>query len=547
MDEILTTMRERLDDRAESIDKLLPGFARLRIPEDASAKLPNIGQPFGLYLGVYRHQSTDYMLHSVACLDHVNRSKQLWLVDLSGWTLLNRTTMEQLAGQKSIRYLVLDSTNTSDEFLQILSSLPELQSLEMNDCNDARRSYSRTDESKRLSRIRLSSAGIGALAKIATLRNLSLQQCDLTDEALTKLGEFQHLQLLNLAFNRALTDGCLTQLFKLKQLQQLDLSYCTNLTPSGVQGISALSQLKALKIAKINLNAQVLSEVARIESLRGLSLAYCTGVTAEGIRSLQKLTQLKYLDLSGTNLTDDDLQAVAELKHLEGLRLSSNKGIRTGFAQLSKLAGLCDLTINDTSVDDSGLRAIAELKSLENLQISSCRKLTDVGMTELSKLPKLKCVGIDSSGLTSAGLKELAKSSTLERISARTCKKISDDGVKELGRLPSLKYLDLFFCPGVSAAAFDDPERFKSLRHLILAYCGSADVEKVARTLPDCQVAALGESSTTPEPNGSPTTKQTGEFSPRNWVPLAIVALTMLALLAILVRRWSNRSASAHD
>ena len=112
------------------------------------------------------------------------------------------------------------------------------------------------------------------------LRELVLENTEITDEGLAKLAGLATLKSLNLRRSSYLTDAGLEHLTKLPQVEQLHLLY-NNFGDAGME------------------------HLAKIPKLRVLDLRGCVLVTDEGLEHLAKLTNLERLKLRNPNVSDE--------------------------------------------------------------------------------------------------------------------------------------------------------------------------------------------------------------------------------------------------
>ena len=131
------------------------------------------------------------------------------------------------------------SENIDDRVLQNLSSLPRLEMLNLEGCDqftDAglrHVSGLRHLRDLRLSETKVTDKGLDALRGLRELKHLSLEQTAVTDAGLANLASLKQLEELWL-MDTAVTNACIEHLAKLTNLQKLDLDF-TYLTPEGVK------------------------------------------------------------------------------------------------------------------------------------------------------------------------------------------------------------------------------------------------------------------------------------------------------------------------
>lgn len=131
------------------------------------------------------------------------------------------------------------SDNITDELLVHLRSLPRLEVLILEDCDqitDAGLRHLtglRQLRELRLSRTQITDEGLDSLSNMCHLKSLHLEEIALTDDGLAKLVHLQQLEELWL-LDTEVTDAGVEHLAKLTNLRELDLTW-TQVTPQGVE------------------------------------------------------------------------------------------------------------------------------------------------------------------------------------------------------------------------------------------------------------------------------------------------------------------------
>jgi hypothetical protein len=201
------------------------------------------------------------------------------------------------------------------------------------------------------------------LAKIPTLRNLSLNHCThLTDDALMFFKDCS-LTSLSLKGNSFTSEGMgkfFRELKKNYEIVHLNLS-CTNCDQKTLASLSACSTLKTLELNDCkklqdqgfehlkelpleklfisgcsNMTDEALSCIGNMKQLQNLALSHCTNITDEGIKKLS-IPGLRTVDLSCCHQLTSKTITVFDREGIELLKLTSCHRIKLQKLKLNHL------------------------------------------------------------------------------------------------------------------------------------------------------------------------------------------------------------------
>lgn len=215
-----------------------------------------------------------------------------------------------------------------------------------------------------------------------TTRLLRLSNATVTDEALTHLQHFKHLDYLAIV--------------------------CPQVTDANTHHIVGLSNLDTLLLSKSGIGDATLAHLKGLEKLERLYLAE-TKLTDAGLAHISGLTGLTTLSLEQTDVTDEGLKHLRALLNLETLLLNETKVRGSGLAELAEMPKLRVLYLEQCVLDTSSLSHLAAVKSLEHLSLNGVA-VTDETITALANLPQLKVVELYRSGCSAGGLVQLRAS-----------------------------------------------------------------------------------------------------------------------------------------
>jgi Leucine-rich repeat (LRR) protein len=213
-------------------------------------------------------------------------------------------------------------------------------------------------EYPKLQKLVLSGSRVGksltVLSDLTQLRELELENTDITDVEMKSLAALSNLQVLNLA-GCNITDEGLQHLKTLIDLQSLNLNR-TKIRGAGLASITSLSKLETLSLQETELQASEIPSLAGLSRLRILHLAK-TPVDGAFIPLLADLPNLERLYLDETKISDDDIP-----------RLAAVLAERT-----PQLKGLFfdDTSLSDASIDS--FIGFSKLKSLALIHLGGTR------------------------------------------------------------------------------------------------------------------------------------------------------------------------------
>lgn len=228
---------------------------------------------------------------------------------------------------------------------------------------------------------------LDVICRLTKLKDLSLDNCGLTDADLLKLSSMVWLDSLSVASNKFTS---LAALSAFSSVEELDVS------GNGASSMPALSEFTRLKV--LNVSGNALTGVSWLSNLKTLTkldlsnnlivdltpLATCSALTELNVSSnlivslspLAGSRRLTSLDISGNAVTD-----LGDLQNLTGMLTLSLKNTKvTSLAPLASMIGLTTLTVSGSSITDFTVLAST---SLRNLYASDC------GVTDLTSLVML--------------------------------------------------------------------------------------------------------------------------------------------------------------
>jgi Leucine-rich repeat (LRR) protein len=227
--------------------------------------------------------------------------------------------------------------------------------------------------------LRLSDAGLAALAKLPRFRNLEVY-------------DYHNV-----------SDAGLAHLKGMNGIEQLDLSD-EPITDAGLTHLSGLRTLRSLSVSNSPVTDAGLARLRGLNRLENLSLPQ-TKVTDAGLAHLRGLP-LARLDLNWTQVGDAGLAHLRGMNSLVALHVARTRVTDAGLVHLKGLPQLRGLSLNATEVTDAGLAELSGMKSLANLYLYRT-KVSDTGLAHLRGLPKLQSLDLRETQVTDDGVKAL--------------------------------------------------------------------------------------------------------------------------------------------
>ena len=232
---------------------------------------------------------------------------------------------------------------------------------------------------------------------------LAMEVRELTDAELPQLAKLQSVRWLSLAGTR-ITDAGLEQLSALPNLERLWLGH-TAVTDTGLASMQEMSRLKRLSLAGIRVTDVGLRYLKGFTGLEGLDLAG-TLITDDGLAHLRQMANLKDLSIAGTRIGDSGLEHIAALTRLERLNLSATRMTDAGMRHMSGLVHLKHLTLDGIGVSDVGLADLENLVKLRFLSLCAT-EVSDTGLVHLERLTGLRTLRVNDTDCTFSGAVEL--------------------------------------------------------------------------------------------------------------------------------------------
>ena len=198
-------------------------------------------------------------------------------------------------------------------------------------------------------------------------------------------------------------------------LHTMDVS-AARLEDAAAPFVTRFSGLRCLIANDAQITNKGLVQLCALTELRELSLAGADKFDAAGMARLPAVKNLERLVLRGGNVNDEGLQHVGRLVQLRRLDLTRTMVTDAGLASLAPLTQLNELILSHTQVSGPGLAHLNALGALERLDLAG-NSISAEGIQHLAQCRCLRFVQMDGPGITDATLLLLAGVPTLRQVS----------------------------------------------------------------------------------------------------------------------------------
>ena len=403
---------------------------------------------------------TDEALGRISKLSHVTS------LDLSGSRELSDEGLQHLAKMPQLQRLSLNEYpggKLTDRGLEVLCHLPELQQFEMTwqsgitDAGAANLQFCEKLERVNLMGSPTGDSTIEALRGKPRLRYFQTGRF-VTDAGLAMLHDFPRFKSWHPAPDedeptRLLIDGPFTNeglasLAGLDGVYALDLFWhVTGITTDAFEVFSRLPNLGSLGCDGGLSDDRAMHHIAAIPRLRKLR-AQGSVATDEGFIALSRSLALEnFWGREAPNLTGKGFAALSKMPSLKKLGISCLNVDDHALSTLPDFPALRDLTPID--VRDEGFRHIARCAKLERLACMYCRDTTDLATEHIRNL-RLKTYYAGKTQITNKSLEILSGMPSLQQMQFWQCAGITDAGLLFLATLPNLREIQFSGTPNVT-------------------------------------------------------------------------------------------------
>jgi internalin A len=255
--------------------------------------------------------------------DKVNKKRVVSGVTLSGPKITDAIVKDLLEFPALSRVSLRTAPNVSMDAVMTLTKVKKLQSVELAG------EIVSDDTAK-------------ALASVATITELTLEDGGLTDDGVKQLAALTKLQTLVLTRDKQVRGTTIPALVAAKNLKYLTVSECELGDLAGWSGLKSLSNLISLALPQTGVTDAGLKQLGKITQLKSVSFASCP-VTDTGLAELKGLNALESLNLTETKITEQAVPILSAMKKLQFLTLNEKQIGKAGVETLKKALPNCDV------------------------------------------------------------------------------------------------------------------------------------------------------------------------------------------------------------
>ena len=212
----------------------------------------------------------------------------------------------------------------NDEFKNATS----LKKLSLNECSGLTNSNMEnlsSIESLALDRCIFRQAEIEMVAKLASLKELTIRRTRARSQWLNPLAKLENLEKVSLVENRFFDDAAIEVVSKAPSLKSLVVTGNSKVTDAALQFLAQSKQLEELEFKQLSkMTLSGFESFAPNHPINSLRLENLNSVSTQGIETLSRLENLKTLKLHRMRLKDDSIKAIGKIVSLTNLRMTSS-------------------------------------------------------------------------------------------------------------------------------------------------------------------------------------------------------------------------------
>ena len=342
-------------------------------------------------------------------------------------------------------------------------------------------------------------ADMPALGGLKRLRELRLENCGLTDQAVADLPEMPTVVKLSLRGN-PVGNAAVAYLSRLPGVVDLDLEG-TKITDAALDTLAARPALTALDVRGTAVTRAGLKKIVdrfptcdirsdvppepkilapTVDSDRAIALWALARKGTVALANAAKKQVKTATELPGEPFQVGAIQVAVKSAKSGPLKIPT-------FAELAEITRF-DLTSN--ALTDADVAGLGSMPKLWLLRLSG--PLTDAVLPSVKRYPMLRYVGLSQSRITDAGLAFVAKIGTLENLQLAESAQITDAGLNAFAGHDRLHSLDFTKCPGITDACVPTLKALPKLAELYLegTKVTRDGAAKLTAELPRCRIVS---------------------------------------------------------
>lgn len=252
---------------------------------------------------------------------------------------------------------------------------------------------------------RFTDASLLGLARIETIRHITLSDTSVTDDGLIAFAaRAKRLAGLHMVSSR-LTDRGLSAILVACPIANLQIHDAAGVTDAVAARIAEHTEITELYLNGTSIGDRGVKEFEGMPSV----WSFCANgsrISDAGLGSLGRMPALSLISLNATRIRGHGLQ---ELSMLEGLNIYledcrvSDEGAALSLPRMTRMRRL---SLSRTDVTDEGLESVGACQRLEDLRLSDTG-ITDATLELLADLPELQVLYVERTGVTADGIAQL--------------------------------------------------------------------------------------------------------------------------------------------
>ena len=387
----------------------------------------------------------------------------------------------------------------SNGVIELLAEAPALESVEIKNCSEIQ-SLQGLKKIRHLKHLTITPEGTMSfrpLIECRSLESLVIENTSVIDDlALKDIARVKSLKSLTLK-QLSITDEGLSEIGKLPSLEKLDLSHCQQITGTGFADFQFPETLRDLNLEDTHkLNDDGLAELTRFTNLEHLRMQNNGKVKGKGFTCLANMQKLMTLGCPTTTIADEHLKLLDGIESLEMIWLNRCPKISgRGLAHLTGSINCKRMSLNHCrNIDSPDFEVIAKFKNLEELYLVNTRIRPD-GIEQLCGLKKLKNLNIEGNVWIDDSAFEKLQRSTVSSLTATLLPRLTDHCFEFAAKMPNLKELRVSANSNLDGSGLGSFIGNETLKELVLEKPKHLSVEafSLIRQIPNIEKLKFGD------------------------------------------------------
>lgn len=261
-----------------------------------------------------------------------------------------------------------------------------------------------------LTRSGISDDGLQYLTKLPELDTLNLSSTVMDGHGLAVLRSCPSLKRLKISGVLRMTPQSWEELSKVSQLEILDVSSTPNIAHTDVAKFTALSHLRELNLSETPVTDEIFNSLAEMESLEILRITSTGGIKGHGLQAyLKSKPRLRELHASRSSVGASGLRYIKAISSLEFLDISASSLTDQQFAELKGANNIVELRIGSNFLSNASMQTVLSLTKLKILDLEGMQTVSDPGLVILAKKSGLQRLNLKSTTFSPKAIQQFQK------------------------------------------------------------------------------------------------------------------------------------------